>query len=74
MYTLTVKTEELRGRKSEERRVEIRKAADACEALIDAHDEIMRNHDVTLDEDIDEFTIVMEYFPKMRATLTLREV
>lgn len=73
MYTLTVITEELRGRMREERVTRIRKAADACEAFIDAHDEIARRHDVTFEVEVDEFTTVMEFFPKMRAVITLRE-
>lgn len=73
MYILTVRTEELRGRMSASRDVKCHTLEDAEKALEREYAVLARRHELTVDEDLSEHERVIEYFPKMRTTLSIKE-
>lgn len=73
MYILTVRTEELRGRMSASRDVKCYTLEDAEKALEREYAVLARRHEFNVDEDVNDRCRVVEYFPRMRTTLSIKE-
>lgn len=73
MYVLYIHTEELMGRMSATRDVRCFTLEDAEKALEREYNILARRHRLTVDEDINDFCRVVEYAPKMRTTLLIKE-
>lgn len=72
-FILTVRTEELRGRMSASRDVVCMSMDAAEKALEREYGVLARRHELTVDEDLSDHERVIEYFPKMRTTLSIKE-
>lgn len=72
-YYVIVRTEELRGRMSSSRSVKCFGIAAAQACMEREYMTVARRHELTVDEDISDMERVVEFFPKMRMTFTIKE-
>lgn len=70
-YAVIIRTEEMKGRLDSTRTVKCASYEQAQKVFEREYDAIARNHDLFVDEDIDDDVRVVEYFCKMRSTLTI---
>lgn len=72
-YVVTIHTEEMKGRLSAMRTVKCLNREEAERVLEREYNAVARHHDLMVDEDVNDDVRVVEYFPRMRTTLSIAE-